>query len=174
MRGSDLDLVRAWLGQPHIAEWYLSASTIDEELADLHQSLGVGQPTQALVALEGDRPIGWCQWYLCGEYPEHASGVDAAPGDIGIDYAIGEPSVVGRGVGTELIAALVNHARLRYPGAGIIADPEVGNWASRRVLEKNGFRLVAERVVASEPSGGPMAIYRLPAPTESAIAIDLG
>ena len=33
--------------------------------------------------------------------------------------------------------------------------------ASRRVLEKNGFHLVAVRPVATEASDAPMAIYRL-------------
>jgi hypothetical protein len=33
--------------------------------------------------------------------------------------------------------------------------------ASRRVLEKNGFHLVAVHPVATEASDAPMAIYRL-------------
>jgi RimJ/RimL family protein N-acetyltransferase len=43
----------------------------------------------------------------------------------------------------------------------VIADPEASNTASRRVLEKNGFRLLDERSLASEPTAAPMAIYRL-------------
>lgn len=42
-----------------------------------------------------------------------------------------------------------------------MADPEAHNVASRRVLEKNGFELVAEKVMACEPTNDPMAIYRL-------------
>jgi RimJ/RimL family protein N-acetyltransferase len=42
-----------------------------------------------------------------------------------------------------------------------LTDPDAANMASRRVLEKNGFRLVAVRPVASEVSDAPMAIYRL-------------
>ncbi len=61
-----------------------------------------------------------------------------------------------------LIAALVTEIRRRHPGAGILADPDAANRASRRVLEKNGFRLVAVRPVATEASDAPMAISRLP------------
>jgi hypothetical protein len=43
-----------------------------------------------------------------------------------------------------------------------LADPEAANLASRRVLEKNGFRLVDKRPLASERTGAVMAIYRLP------------
>jgi aminoglycoside 6'-N-acetyltransferase len=159
---ADLALVERWLGQPHVAEWYLSASTVADELEELRRSLGDDQPTEVLVVVRGGRPVGWCQWYPCADFPDHAAGVGAEPGDVGIDYALGEPALVGRGVGTALIAALVAHVRARCPGAGIIADPEAANLASRRVLEKNGFVLLDERPVPSEASMAPMAIYRLP------------
>src|SRR5206468_163745 len=120
------------------------------------------EPTTVLLVLERGKPIGWCQWYLCEDYPEHARGVGAEPGDVGIDYAIGDPTRRRAGVGTELIATLVTRIRRCHPNAGVIADPEASNIASRRVLEKNRFRLLDERPVASEPTAAPMAIYRLP------------
>jgi aminoglycoside 6'-N-acetyltransferase len=80
-----------------------------------------------------------------------------------VDYAIGEPARVGRGVGTEVIAALVGVVRAARPGCGIVADPDARNPASRRVLEKNGFQLVAVKEMDSEPTDDPMAVYRLPA-----------
>jgi RimJ/RimL family protein N-acetyltransferase len=43
----------------------------------------------------------------------------------------------------------------------VIVDPDANNVASRRVLERNGFSLVAVRPVASELNDNPMAIYRL-------------
>ena len=72
-----------------------------------------------------------------------------------------DPAQTGRGVGTTLIAALTAEIRRRHPNAGILADPDAANAASRRVLEKNGFHLVAVRPVATEASDAPMAIYRL-------------
>jgi aminoglycoside 6'-N-acetyltransferase len=86
----------------------------------------------------------------------------AEPGDVGIDYAIGDPARVGVGVGTELIATLVRLVRAAYLGCGVMADPEEANTASRRVLEKNGFELVEVKTMDSEPSDDPMATYRLP------------
>jgi RimJ/RimL family protein N-acetyltransferase len=89
--------------------------------------------------------------------------MDARDGEIGIDYAIGDPNWIGRGAGTMLIAALVAEARRHHPGAGILTAPDVANIASGRVLEKNGFELVAVRPVATESTDAPMAIYRLAA-----------
>lgn len=163
MTAADLDLVRAWMTEPHVAKWYLSGSTIDQELDDLEKCVTDEEPTHALVVVEDGRDIGWCQWYRCADYPEHAQAVGAQPDDIGLDYALGDPAWIGRGVGTALIGVLVAHIRTRHPGAGLIADPEAANRASRRALEKNGFVLQDERVIATEPTDAPMAVYRLPA-----------
>jgi RimJ/RimL family protein N-acetyltransferase len=84
--------------------------------------------------------------------------MEALAGEAGIDYAIGDPAHTGHGTGTALIAALAAEVRRHHPGAGILVDPDARNTASRRVPEKNGFRLVAVRPVTTEP----MAIYRLP------------
>jgi aminoglycoside 6'-N-acetyltransferase len=164
----DLDLVEGWLAEPHVARWYLAGSSVERELEDIRSSVAGAQGVQVLVALDEGRPIGWGQWYLCEDNPEWAAEIGAGPGDVGMDYAIGEPASVGRGHGTELVAALVRLVRGERPGCGVTADPEARNVASRRVLEKNGFELVAEKVMACEPTDDPMAIYRLAAPEASA------
>jgi hypothetical protein len=46
-------------------------------------------------------------------------------------------------------------------GTGALTAPDAADAAARRVLEKNGFGLVAVRPVATEPTDAPMAIYRL-------------
>jgi RimJ/RimL family protein N-acetyltransferase len=162
MTAPDLDLVRAWITEPHVAKWYLSGSTIEEEIGDLERCVAGEEPTHALVVVDNGRDIGWCQWYRCIDYPEHAQAVGAEPNDIGLDYALGDPARIGRGLGTALIGALVAHIRKRHPAAGLIADPEAANLASRRVLEKSGFVLQGEWVVATERTDAPMAVYRLP------------
>jgi aminoglycoside 6'-N-acetyltransferase len=161
MAESDLDSVARWLAEPHV-HWYVAGSSIDEEIEDLRAAIHGDDPTTVLLIRADSRPIGWCQWYLCADFPEHASGVSAEDGDIGIDYAIGDPSFVAQGTGTNLIAELVREIRRDHPRAGIVADPEAANTASRRVLEKNGFVLVDERAIESEPTDDLMAIYRLP------------
>jgi RimJ/RimL family protein N-acetyltransferase len=162
MQLGDLALVECWLGAPHVARWFLAGSSLEEELADIRQSLN-GDQVHMLLVLEDGQPIGWCQWYPCDVDPAWAADMGAEPDDVGVDYAIGERTRVGSGVGTGLIAALIAHVRAVRPDCGIVADPEAENLASRRVLEKNGFELVAIKTMPSEPSDAPMAIYRLPA-----------
>jgi aminoglycoside 6'-N-acetyltransferase len=161
MREADLHLVDGWLGQQHVARWYLQGTTREQELRDCKGSLDGAHPTHLYIVELERRPIGWCQWYRCDDYPDHATAVGAAVGDVGIDYAIGEPDEIGLGRGTELVAALVSLVRSTDRTAGVIADPDAANVASRRVLEKNGFELLGERPVPSEAVSAPVAIYRL-------------
>lgn len=163
MEADDLGPVVRWLAEPHVARWYLAGSTVEREMEDLRQSVAGTQPVHALVVLEDDAPVGWCQWYLCDDDPDWAADVGAGPGDIGIDFAVGEPTCTGRGLGTALVGALVQRVRALRPGVALVSDPDARNLASRRVLEKNGFRLVKIGALASEPTEDPMAVYRLPA-----------
>jgi aminoglycoside 6'-N-acetyltransferase len=163
LAADELPLVAHWLSAPHVARWYLAGSSVERELDDLRKSVA-GSSVHVLAVLEGDEPIGWCQWYPCAVDPEWATDMGAAPGDVGIDYAIGEPSWVGRGVGTALVGALVDAARAAHPGCAVTADPDQRNVASRRVLEKNGFRLLDVTALASERTADPVAIYRLAGP----------
>jgi aminoglycoside 6'-N-acetyltransferase len=160
---SDLSLIEAWLGEPHVARWWTKDTTAEAELAEYRRRVvdGVNLATTMLIVLRDEVPVGWCQWYRWADYPAEAAAMGSRPGEIGIDYAIGEPDHVGHGLGTELVAELVAETRRQHPGAGILVDPDAANTASRRVLEKNGFELVAVRRVDTEPGDAPMAIYRL-------------
>ena len=76
--------------------------------------------------------------------------MEACDGEAGIDYVIGDPARIGdSGTGTMLVAALIAEVRRHHPGAGIVTGPDAANVPSRRVLEKNGFSLVAECSVAT-------------------------
>jgi aminoglycoside 6'-N-acetyltransferase len=167
MEADDLALVADWLAAPHVARWWLAGSSVERELEDLRQSVRGDRPNQVLVVLESDQPIGWCQWYRCEDHPLWAAEVGAAPGDAGMDYAIGEHACTGRGLGTELVAVLVERVQAAVPGCGIVADPDERNLPSRRVLEKNGFGLIRVAVLPSEPTDDPVAIYRRPGVTVS-------
>lgn len=162
---ADLAKVSAWLREPHVARWWTPESTAETELEKLRERLaeGAGSATRLCMVLKDGDPAGWCQWYRWGDYPDEARAVDARIGEVGADYAIGVPGLLGRGVGTAMIAALIAEVRRHHPGAGMVVAPEAANIPSRRILEKNGFRLEFTRAVATEPHDRPMAVYRLAA-----------
>jgi RimJ/RimL family protein N-acetyltransferase len=161
----DLTLVRAWLHEPHVARWWLTRTSVDEELDDIRRSRSMSgtEPFEVLLAALDGRPVGWCQWYRWWDSPDEAGELGVAPDDLGIDYGVGEPDCIGRGVGTALIGALVRHIRAATTEGAIVAEPDAANRASCRVLEKNGFELVAVRSLSFEVEE-TNAIYRRPPP----------
>jgi RimJ/RimL family protein N-acetyltransferase len=62
-------------------------------------------------------------------------------GQITIGYGLVE-QYRGRGLGTEALEALIAYCRTRPEVAAILADTEVENKVSQRVLEKSGFTLI--------------------------------
>jgi aminoglycoside 6'-N-acetyltransferase len=161
----DLGRIERWLQLPHVARWWTTDTTAGAELERyLARILGQDARTTMLVVEVDHVAIGWCQWYRWEHYPDEAAAMGAHLGEVGIDYAIGEPTRVGRGTGTVLVAALVAEARRRVPGCGVLVDPDVDNPASRAVLERNGFSLVAVLEVVTARGPASRAIYRLAAP----------
>ena len=160
----DLTAVEIWLRAPHVARWWTPESTAAEALETLRAHLfeeRAESATKLCMVLLAGEAVGWCQWYRWGDYPDEAKAVDARDGEVGADYAIGVPDLLGRGFGTAMIAALVAEVRRHHPGAGLVIAPEAANIPSRRILEKNGFRLESVRALATEPHDRPMAVYRL-------------
>ncbi len=163
MTVEDLPAVDGWLREPHVARWWTPETTAERELENFRACIE-GAPkaeTKMCTITQGGRPIGWGQWYCWGDYPAEAAAAGSQDGDVGADYAIGDPNLVGHGLGTAMIAALVAEVRRHHPDAGMVVAPEAANAASRRVLEKNGFQLVGIRPLATELHNRPLAVYRL-------------
>jgi aminoglycoside 6'-N-acetyltransferase len=172
MAVSDLALVDGWLREPHVARWWTRDTTAEAELTKYRARIERPSRTTMVMAVSEDECIGWCQWYRWDDYPAEAEAMDAMPAEVGLDYAIGKASAVGQGLGTSLIAALVRDLRMHLGDVGLLVGPDARNAASRRILEKNAFRLVTVRTVVTEPSKDPIAIYRLP--PESAASTQSG
>lgn len=98
-----------------------------------------------IVEAESDGPIGTCDIRL--------EAADASRANVGL--WIGEP-FQGQGYGTQVIAALVAYGFDQLGLDRIEADVFVGNWASRRIFEKNGFALERTETAALLKRGEPV------------------
>src|SRR5262245_32121547 len=100
LSAGDLALVRRWLAEPHVARWWRDA---DEAIAEIEAHMSSATVSPYVILMDG-RPVGYIQ-----SYDVHAEGdhpySDQPPGTIGIDLSIGEPDLVGRGHGPEIIKA---------------------------------------------------------------------
>jgi aminoglycoside 6'-N-acetyltransferase len=160
---ADLPLVGRWLGQAHVERWWHESSDPAAVRSQFWPCIDGAEPCHVLIAELPTGPFGLAQWCRWADYPDHAGSLGAEPDEAGFDYLIGEAALCGRGIGTRLVAAVISAICQQDPSvAGFVVDPEQANVASRRVLEKNGFHLVAVKALP-DPDGhpiGPTAIYR--------------
>ena len=141
MTPGDLPDVTRWRQQQHVHRWWASDGEPTRELVEAAYAPHIDgrTPTRMWVAEVNGRSVGFVQDYRIGDYPDYAMlGPD--PDAIGIDYAIGEPAWLGRGLGARVLWAWMLRTRHRLPGAPTyFAAPDHRNLASLRVLAKAGF-----------------------------------
>jgi len=98
-----------------------------------------------IVLRQSSQPIGSCDLRL-----EHDG---AAQANVGL--WIGEP-FQGKGYGTQVVGSLTAYGFEKLGLQKIVADIFVGNWASRRAFEKNGFQLEEIQPAALVKRGLPV------------------
>lgn len=141
MTRGDLPAVAGWRAQPHVHRWWYTDG--DSTLASVTEAYGRHidgmTPTRMWVVEVNGRSVGFVQDYRVGDYPDFAL-LAPDPDAIGLDYAIGDPAWVGRGLGQRVLWAWMLRARRRFPDAtAYFAAPDHRNAASLRVLDKAGF-----------------------------------
>lgn len=141
MSHGDLPDVTRWRQSEHVHRWWAGDGEPTRELVEAKYSPSIDgmSPTRMWVAEVNGRSIGFLQDYRIGDYPDFALlGPD--PDAIGVDYAIGDPSWTGRGLGVRILWAWMLRARRRFPEAtAFFAAPDHRNAASLRILAKAGF-----------------------------------
>jgi hypothetical protein len=100
---SDFPLLQDWLSAPHVAVWWNERIDPVSVEAKYGPRVDGTEPTHVFVVEQEGTPIGWIQWYLWADYPEHARQVGAEPGSAGIDLAIGKLEMTGLGLGPAAI-----------------------------------------------------------------------
>jgi aminoglycoside 6'-N-acetyltransferase len=141
MTRGDLADVTRWRQSEHVQRWWRGVGEPTPEAVEARYGPRIDglTPTRMWVVEVNGRSVGFIQDYRIGDYPEYAL-LTPDPEAIGIDYAIGEPAWVGRGLGVRLLWAWMLRARHRFPeAASYFAAPDHRNTASLRILAKAGF-----------------------------------
>lgn len=96
----DMSVIAKWLEHPQVARWWGAPESALSEI--------VNHPADAaaLIVVDGD-PVG----YLCWQTPTRAEMEEAGLADlpedlVDIDIMIGEPAMIGRGIGPESLRLL--------------------------------------------------------------------
>lgn len=136
----DLPLLSRWRSQPHVRRWFEPLTQAQME-AKYGPRIAGADPTRSFLSLLDDRPFGYIQWYRLHDYPEYAAALGVGRGSAGVDLFIGEPDLVGQGLGARMLQAFLRQHV--FPHADIeccILGPAASNTAAIRCYEKAGFR----------------------------------
>ena len=173
---ADLEPLTDWLNVPHVAQWWSeppadsgvrpSPVTLEQTVAEYGPDLEAGGPGHEFVIVIDATPAGMIQWYRLADYPEYAAAIGEEAGDAaGVDVLIADPTLVGRGLGSRVIAQFVTEVLFATSGVDrVVAGPAVGNARSIGAFSRAGSRWVRDAAVPGEaaaehvmvcPRGGP-------------------
>lgn len=144
MREDDLPLVASWLSEEHVQRWWRDPSAPSRVEEKYLPRIRGAEPTEMFVILRADEPIGLIQRYLVGDHPDWVRSLSSS-GQVfdqaaGIDYAIGRADLIGRGIGSTVVAWFSRALLESFPEVtDIVVTPQAANVASCRVLEKAGY-----------------------------------
>lgn len=139
MRHSDLPLLQRWLQLPHVDAWWHEPLDLAGVVAKYGPRIDGVVPTHMFVIEHEGRAIGWIQWYRWRDYPAHAAQLGAEPSAAGVDLALGEAEMLGRGFGSRALALFVERVVFAHDVSAVVCDPEERNARSLRAFEKAGF-----------------------------------
>jgi aminoglycoside 6'-N-acetyltransferase len=153
----DFSLLSQWLSAPHVRKWW--REDFDEAAVEQRYGPAVDgrDPTELFVIERDGNSIGFIQRYLLEDNPEwqNSLAVAGSPNDgAGIDYVIGPETLIGQGLGPEIIDLFVEDTWTRYPKiTAVVVSVSQDNIRSWRALEKAGFhRLWSGALVSDDPS----------------------
>jgi RimJ/RimL family protein N-acetyltransferase len=134
---SHLPLMRKWLRETHVAEFWQEPEDENEFREKYFLKLKNRGISSYIIHLN-DTPIGYIQSY---EAKSIGSGwwPDAKPGTYGIDQFIGDPEFMNKGLGSIIIFRFVEILFQNSNVLDVIADPDPTNSRAIRAYEKIGF-----------------------------------
>jgi aminoglycoside 6'-N-acetyltransferase len=143
---ADLPQLGRWLEADHVRAWWQRESSLEHLRKKYLPRIHGREPTEVFVIVLDAHDIGIIQRYRLNAYPpgdgEVAGTGLAFPRGAGIDYLIGVPEHVGRGIGTQLIQDFTELLFADYTDVEqVVVTPQHANGASCRVLEKAGYSL---------------------------------
>ncbi len=130
----DINIFKRWLKQDYIATWYENPEEWVYEIV----SEDFSWINHFIVECD-NRPIGFCQYYEYVKGKETWHGWIPVGGTYSIDYLIGEPAFIGKGIGKEIVRALNNIIFAETDAKRIIVQPEKENHASCNTLLAAGY-----------------------------------
>ena len=148
LQTADFALLSHWHALPHVAEWWGALSSKD--IAAQYGPEATRPGVELYIVLHEGREIGFLQCYDAAKSGDDW-WPDAAKGTWGLDQFIGDPALLGQGLGSAFVRAFADELLDRVDVKKVILDPKPANLRAIRAYEKAGFG----RVGLIETPDGP-------------------
>ena len=153
---ADVPLVAGWLSNEHVALWW--RDPVEQAIEKRYAAIEGRRPTRQFLIVVGGRPAGMIQTYRVADHPEWQELIQVGDDVAGVDLLIGEPDLVGRGLGPRVLAEFSREVVFAEPEVNaVVATVEERNRRSWRAFEKAGFRYVRD----VQEDGLPHRLMRL-------------
>ncbi len=145
---ADFPMLSSWLREPHVARWWAADPSLESIEADYGGAIDGTDPSEVFIAHRAHAPIGLVQRYRIESYPpyiEELRPILTLPAHAAsMDYLIGPPGALRRGLGAQMLREFV--ARIWLDDLltpALVVPVHADNTASWRVLERIGFSRAA-------------------------------
>lgn len=147
VRRDDSANLKFWLSQPHVHRWWYQGFSDEAIEAEFGPMFDDDSTTHGFIISVDDVPVGFIQYYFFRDEPSDAALISEVflvdRNDASIDYFIGDPLHIGRGIGRQAIAAFCDHVRHHHADLdSFIVAIHADNPASWKCLEHAGFSIV--------------------------------
>jgi|SRR5579884_3877476 len=143
LQHSDFARLQKWLAAPHVAVWWNERFEMPAVEAKYGAGIDGRKPMHFYVIEHRGTAIGFIQWYRWRDFPEHAERLGADTSSAGVDLAIGEIEMTGRGLGPVIIRDFATtYIFVSNDIRSIVADPATTNARSVTAFRKAGFSVV--------------------------------
>jgi aminoglycoside 6'-N-acetyltransferase len=162
---ADYRLLVDWFVAPHVSPWWQESAELDDIETRYGPVMDRTDATEVFIVERDTIPIGLVQRYRLvdnSDWQGTLRSTGAPLNGFGIDYLIGVAHLVGKGLGTEIIAQFVTDSWRCYPECpACVVGVSQENRRSWRALERAGFLRVWSGLLASnDPSdSGPQYMY---------------
>lgn len=144
MEQTDLPVFKKWLYTPHVAMWYHNPL---DWIKEVEEQDGESCWIHHFIVEHEGQPVGFCQYYACKDSDELWEGYTALGGSYSIDYMIGEPDFLRKGLGKLIVAELTDRIAHHSDAKRIVVQPEPENKASCVLLLSCDFVLDTEKEI---------------------------
>lgn len=154
----DYHRIVAWRNSPHVREWWDPDDprlTRAAAVAELGPGAGDDSTTSCIIELAG-QPVGFVQFYPWDVEQAYLEGrgLSLPRGSWGLDIFIGEPGLVGKGIGSRTVRLLCDHLFAEQGAPAVALITEAGNTRAQAAYLRAGMRVSGAPFRDTDTRGG--------------------